>query len=101
MTEEKIPNEKTNEKKREEKTENDRGLKSVLIRGNGRAENQIFENRIDREWLTTIEAAHWLAISPNALRILVHRNQVRAYKFGWRLRFRMTDLQALFQRKGA
>ncbi len=67
----------------------------------GKNVSLLFENRIDREWLTTIEAAHVLAISPNALRILVHRGQVRVYKFGRRLRFRLVDLQALFTRKGA
>lgn len=96
-----IPNENVHEKEQEEKVENDHELKSELIRSNRRTENQIFENRIDREWLTTIEAAHVLAITPNALRILVHRDQVKVYKFGRRLRFRMMDLQALFLRKGA
>jgi len=67
----------------------------------GRNVSLLFENRIDREWLTTIEAAHVLAISPNALRILVHRGQVRVYKFGRRLRFRLVDIQALFTKKGA
>ncbi len=67
----------------------------------GKNVSLLFENRIDREWLTTNEAAHVLAISPNALRILVHRGQVRVYKFGRRLRFRLVDLQALFTRKGA
>jgi excisionase family DNA binding protein len=101
MKEDKNPEAKNDEKNRNEKIEIDRELKSELIRSNRIVENQIFENRIDREWLTTIEAAYWLAITPNALRILVHRNQVRVYKFGRRLRFRMTDLQALFLRKGA
>lgn len=67
----------------------------------GKNVSLLFENRIDQEWLTTIEAAHVLAISPNALRILVYRGQVRVYKFGRRLRFRLVDLQALFTRKGA
>jgi excisionase family DNA binding protein len=60
----------------------------------------IFENRIEREWLTTIEAAHFLKISENALRIMVHRGQIPVYKFGRRLRFRLLDCQALFQKKG-
>jgi len=61
----------------------------------------IFDNRREREWLTTKEAAHFLAVSPNALRIMVHRNQIEAYKIGRRLRFRLKDCQALFQKKGA
>lgn len=62
---------------------------------------QIFENRIEREWLTTNEAAHFLKISENALRIMVHRGQVSVFKFGRRLRFRFCDCQALIQKKGA
>jgi hypothetical protein len=92
MREDKNPEAKNDEKKPDARIEIDRGLKDLALRSNRRFENQIFENRIDREWLPAIEAAHWLAISPNALRILVHRNQVRVYKFGRRLRFRMTDL---------
>ncbi|MBX2988039.1 MAG: helix-turn-helix domain-containing protein [Bdellovibrionaceae bacterium] len=64
-------------------------------------ENLLFENRVEREWLATNEAAHFLKVSENALRIMVHRGQIQAYKFGRRLRFRLCDLQALFQKKGA
>ena len=64
-------------------------------------DNLIFENRIKCEWLSTIEAAHFLSVSENALRIMVHRNQVQAFKFGRRLRFRLKDCQALFEMKGA
>lgn len=63
-------------------------------------DTKFFENRIECEWLNTKEAAHFLSITPNALRILVHRGQVPVYKFGRRLRFRLKDCQALFQRKG-
>ncbi|MGZ3717645.1 MAG: helix-turn-helix domain-containing protein [Bdellovibrionota bacterium] len=62
---------------------------------------QFFENRIDSEWLTTEEAASYLSLSPNALRIRVHRDQIKVYKFGRQLRFRREDCRALFQRKGA
>jgi excisionase family DNA binding protein len=61
----------------------------------------IFENRNACEWLSTKEAAHYLRLSENALRILVHRDKVRALKFGSRLRFRLVDLEALFETKGA
>lgn len=60
-----------------------------------------FENRIEREWLSTEEAAHFLSVSSNALRIMVYRGQVPVYKFGRRLRFSVKDCQALFQKKGA
>ena len=63
--------------------------------------NLIFENRIKCEWLSTKEAAHFLSITENAVRILVHRGQIPAFKFGRRLRFKHSDCQALFQKKGA
>lgn len=65
------------------------------------SEKLLFENRTEREWLTTQEAADFLSISPNALRIMVHREQIPVYKFGRRLRFKRGDCRALFQRKGA
>lgn len=61
----------------------------------------LFENQIEREWLPTKEAAQYLSISENALRIMVHRGQIRAFKFGRRLRFSVKDCQALFVKKGA
>jgi excisionase family DNA binding protein len=61
----------------------------------------ILDNRILREWLSTEEAAFYLSISANALRIMVHRGQIRAYKLGRRLRFKQQDCQALFKPKGA
>jgi excisionase family DNA binding protein len=65
-----------------------------------RAGNLFFENRVEREWLSTKEAAHFLRLSENALRIMVHRNQIRFHKFGRRLRFQLSDCQALFQKGG-
>ncbi len=61
----------------------------------------IFDNRIAHEWLTTKDAAHFLSVSENALRIMVFRGQVPVYRFGRRLRFRLKDCQALFTKKGA
>lgn len=63
--------------------------------------SSLFQNRIEREWLSTEEAAHYLSISPNALRIMVYRGQVQVYRFGRRLRFRLRDCQLLFEKKGA
>ncbi len=62
--------------------------------------NKIFENRIEREWLSTKDAAHFLRVSENALRIMVHRDQIKVYKFGARLRFTLADCLALLQPKG-
>lgn len=64
-------------------------------------ENLLFGNLIEREWLATEDAAHFLSITPNALRIMVHRDQIKAYKFGRRLRFKLEDCRSLFSMKGA
>ena len=61
----------------------------------------LFENRIEREWLSTKEAAHYLCVSENALRIMVHRGQITVFKFGRRLRFKLEDCRSLVLQKGA
>ena len=60
-----------------------------------------FENRIASKWLTTKEASFILGVSENALRIMVHRGQITTFKFGRRLRFQLSDCEALFTKKGA
>ena len=75
----------------------DRGTEDEVRSGR---RDQIFEKRIAHEWLTTGNAAEYLGISENALRIMVYRNQVRSHKLGRRLRFRANDLKALFVKKG-
>jgi len=62
---------------------------------------EFFEKRIAVEWLSTRQAAKFLSISPNALRILVHRGRIKAFKFGNRLRFRLADLRYLLLQKEA
>jgi len=55
--------------------------------------DSFFDNSILKDcWLTTKEAANFLRISANALRIAVCRGKVRSYKFGRRLRFKLSDL---------
>ena len=66
----------------------------------------LFDNRVDdqscsHEWLSSSEAASILRVTPNALRIMVYRGHVRAFKIGNRLRFRKSDCLALFKQKGA
>lgn len=61
----------------------------------------LFGNKIEREWFSTEEAAQYLSISENALRIMVHRGQIQAFKVGRRLRFNLKDCKALFVKKGA
>jgi excisionase family DNA binding protein len=73
-------------------------MKSCDINDGGQL---LFENKIAHKWLSTVEAAEYLSVSENALRIMVYRNQVQAYRFGRRLRFKLADCQALFKTKGA
>lgn len=60
----------------------------------------LFENRLE-EWLTTKEAARYLGVSANAVRILVCRGKVTSYKLGRHLRFRISDLNLLLKKTGA
>lgn len=52
------------------------------------------------KWITTKEAAIFLGISENALRIMVCRRQIVFYKFGRRLRFNVNDLASFFTLQG-
>lgn len=56
-----------------------------------------FDKKIVGEFLSTIEAAEFLRISPNALRIKVCRGEVKYYKFGKLLRFLAGDLKSLLK----
>ncbi len=82
-----------------------------LMAGNGTTGNilkneveikreKFFENKIERKWLTSKEVALYLSISENAVRIMVHRNQITSYKFGRRLRFKFIDCETLIQKRG-
>ena len=62
--------------------------------------DQIFEIQKVGEWLTSNEAARFLGITPNALRIKVCRGSVKFWKLNGRLRFRTDELVCLLQ-KGA
>lgn len=73
---------------------------STLNTGVSTSVESIFENsKIVCEWLGTEKAAAFLDMTPNALRIMVHRGKVKVYRIGRRLRFKLTDLRALLQRK--
>jgi len=61
--------------------------------------SKIFDNRIEPEYVNTESAAEFLGISENALRILVCRGKIAAYKFGRRLRFKISELRQLYLRK--
>lgn len=55
---------------------------------------------VQREWLSSKDAAYFLSISEAALRMMVHRGEIPTYKLGRRLRFRLDDCRRLFVRKG-
>ena len=64
-------------------------------------ESSFFHSRIEKQrWLSTKQAADYLNLSPNALRIWVCRGKIRAYKLGSRLKFRVRDIDYFLQRKG-
>lgn len=63
----------------------------------------LFENLNNGEWLdeirlTTKEAAAFLGISPNALRIRVHRGKIEAEKLDRDLRFTLSSLISSFKK---
>jgi excisionase family DNA binding protein len=68
----------------------------VLLKG---SETPLFDNQISCEWFGIAKAAAYLDMTPNALRIMVHRGKVKAYKLGRRLRFKLTDLRSALERK--
>ena len=62
-----------------------------------------FDNFNSNEWideirLTTEEASAFLGISPNALRIRVHRGKIEAEKLDNKLRFRLSSLLSSFSK---
>lgn len=63
------------------------------------SEGMVFGNQIALEWLTTEQAAFFLGISANALRIKVCRNQIRVHYFRRRLRFRIEELRQALKQK--
>ena len=63
----------------------------------------LFENLNNGEWLdeirlTTKEAAAFLGISPNALRIRVHRGKIESEKLDRDLRFKLSNLITSFSK---
>ena len=60
---------------------------------------QLFENFIVPEYITTEVAARLLGISENALRIKVCRGQVPAHKLGRALRFKWSEINSLFSKR--
>ena len=95
------------------KKEKERKLKSLSLKGAGTEKKSLgkalpdvlsskgevfFLNRIYK-LLSTKEASGLLGVSENALRILVCRKKVKAYKLGSRLKFKHNDLADCLQQK--
>ena len=59
---------------------------------------KLFDNQKNK-LLSTKEASGFLGVSENALRILVCRKKVKAYKLGSRLKFKLDDLADCLQQK--
>jgi len=65
----------------------------------GDANELLFDNGSFHGWIATAQAAAYLKISPNALRIMVHRGKVKTHKLGSRLRFQVQDLRSCLSKK--
>lgn len=73
-------------------------IKDILIHGQPKLtkekiDESLFDNFI--KWFSVKQAARYLSRSPNAIRIAVHRNKLRAYKNSRRLYFKRADLDKL------
>ena len=73
-------------------------LKKALPVVHSSKKELFFLNRIQK-FLSTREASGLLGVSENALRILVCRKRVKAYKLGSRLKFKLGDLMDCLQQK--
>lgn len=58
-----------------------------------------FEKQIREKWLSTEEASRYLCLTQNAIRIMVYRKRLKAFKLGRRLRFRLSDLDDLLEKR--
>ncbi len=66
--------------------------------GRKRAGTGFFENLVESDaWLTAFEAAHYLRMSVNALRIATSRGRVPFYKLGRSVRYKKSEIHALPQ----
>ena len=71
-------------------------LNSVNV--NDREIPTLCNNRIDGErWLTTIEAADYLRVTPANLRVMIYRGVLTPYKLNNRNRFKRSELDDLIE----
>ena len=73
-------------------------LNELVLKEPPLKESKLFLNRIHK-LLSTKEASGLLGVSENALRILVCRKKIKAYKLGRRLKFKLDDLAGCLQKK--
>lgn len=74
-------------------------MTKISLEESAKVDSKLFENRIVCEWLSSAQAALYLGISENALRIMVYRRQVKFSKLGRRLRFHVQDIQSLLTQR--
>ena len=85
------------------KEEEEKHKNQEIIGGGWKSENAvimedrslIFENKKEREWLTTKEAAEYLRVSPKSLLNQTSNGTIRHFKFGRRNRFLLSDLREI------
>lgn len=49
------------------------------------------------KWMTTSEAAEYLRVTPNNLRVMIYRGFLKSYKFNNRHRFKREELDRLIE----
>jgi len=74
-------------------------MTKISLEESAKVDSKLFENRIVCEWLSSAQAALYLGITENALRIMVYRRQVKFSKLGRRLRFHVQDIQSLLTQR--
>lgn len=57
--------------------------------------NDTFFNNLT--WMTSREAADYLRITPNNLRVIIYRGKLKVYKFNNRNRFKREELDRLIE----
>lgn len=62
--------------------------------------NTVIDYEINKlTWMTSKEAAYYLRVTANNLRVMICRGVLRPYKFNNRNRFKKVDLDQLIEKK--
>lgn len=70
-------------------------MKSIKGSSDKKSLERFFENR---DWLIVKDAALYLSRSENAIRILIHRGTLKAYKLGGRIYLKKREIDNLLER---